>query len=89
MGINLNRTNMSNEKSDMEANELQPNYSLPIQITTSQALEEQDREFTRNMTFDQRMEYLQKLISITHSEEDLMELERKFYNSKIIINKSK
>lgn len=88
MGINLNRTNMSNEKSDMEANELQPNYSLPIQITTSQALEEQDREFTRNMTFDQRMEYLQKLISITHSEEDLMELERKFYNSKIIINKS-
>jgi len=87
MGINLNRSNMSIEKSDMEANELQPNYSTRIQITSSQELEEQDRDFTRNMTHDQRMEYLQKLISITHSDEDLKELEVQFYNSKIIISK--
>ena len=62
---------------------------MKIQITSNQELEEQDREYTRNLSHDERMEYLQKLIGITHSEQDLKDLTVKFKNSKIIINQPK
>jgi CRISPR-associated endonuclease Csn1 len=70
------------------AEEPLPNYNNHIQITTLQSLEEQDREFTRNMSHDERMAYLQKLISITHSELDLKEIATKIYSSKINIKKT-
>jgi hypothetical protein len=67
--------------------EPQVDYGNRISITTFEALEERDREHTRKMTHNQRMEYLQKLISITHSEDDLKRLEKKFYEGKIMTRK--
>ncbi len=55
-------------------------------ITTLEALEQQTRMYTANMTPEQRMEYLQKLRTITHGS-DLSEQEKTFYTSKIKINK--
>ncbi len=70
-------------------NEAKANYlSNRIIVSTVADLEEQDRKFTANLTVDQRMEYLQKLINITHSEEDLLGLEKIFYDGRINIRKS-
>lgn len=58
-----------------------------ITITTLAALEERDRELTFNMTYDQRMEYLQKLRRITYSDEAIIELEKKFNDGRMNIKK--
>lgn len=79
---------MQNEDDKNKANEPQPAYHNRITITTLADLEERDRELTRNMTHEQRMEYLQKLIRITHSDEELSQLEKKFYTGKIRIRKT-
>ena len=62
---------------------------MKIQITTHIALEEQSRDYTRKLSHDERMAYLQKLIGITHSELDLFLLEEKFKIARIEINKMK
>lgn len=54
-----------------------------IKITAPEALEEIDREAARNRSHDERMAYLNRLIHITHSDEDIFNLERKFYEGKI------
>ena len=56
-----------------------------MSISSFEESEEQMREYTRNMNHLQRMEYLNKLISITHGE-DLSEYEHKFYSGRIKIN---
>ena len=56
-----------------------------VTITTLEALEQQSREHTANMTPEQRMEYLQKLREITHGT-DMSEAEEIFRKSKIKIN---
>ncbi|MEP7171680.1 MAG: hypothetical protein ABI855_20070 [Bacteroidota bacterium] len=50
-------------------------------------MEERDRDLTRSMTYSERMEYLQKLIGITHSDDDLKELEKHFNEGRIEIKK--
>ena len=56
-----------------------------VTITTLEALEEQTRQQTRNMTHEQRMEYLCKLIGVIHGS-DLSQYENEFYKGKIRIN---
>ena len=68
-------------------NELKVSYNNRITITTLSDLEERDREHTSNMTYEQRMEYLQKLISITHSNDDLKKVENIFNEGRIKIKK--
>ena len=65
----------------MAGEEPQAGYDNRITITTSEALEEQTREHTRYMTHLQRMEYLQKLINITHGY-DLSKQEKQFLTGK-------
>lgn len=79
---------MQSDNEENKAKEPQANYRNRISITTPAALEEYDRQMTRNMSHEQRMQYLQKLISITYSDDDLKEIEKKFYTSKISINKA-
>jgi len=62
-------------------------YNTDITITTNQILSQQDREFTKNLTPTERLEYLQKLISVTHSKNDIIELEKKMENLRMEINK--
>ena len=72
-----------------KVNDVKANYaSNRIIVSTVADLEEQDRKLTANMNVDQRMEYLQKLISITHSEEDLLALEKIFNEGRVKIRKS-
>ena len=54
----MKKKKMKNKHNNV--NEPQPAYNR-ITITTLADLEENDREHTRNMTHEQRMEYLQKL----------------------------
>lgn len=53
---------MKTEEEENKAEEPQADYSNRVIITTLEALEEMDREFTRKMSPVERMEYLQKLI---------------------------
>jgi hypothetical protein len=78
---------MKSDNEDNKASEPQPAYNTRIIITSLANLEERDRELTRNMTHNERMEYLQKLISITYSDEDLKKLEKKFNEGRIEIRK--
>ena len=80
---------MQKENEEQEANEPEVSYNNRITITTFANLEERERDHTRNMTHSQRMEYLQKLIHITHSDDDLIVLERKFNEGRIKIKKAK
>ena len=57
-----------------------------ITITTLADLEERDRAYTRNLTFMQRLVYLQKLIANVFGN-DFSEQERKFDEGKISIRK--
>ncbi len=59
-------------------------YSKRVIITTLFDLEERDRELTRNMTHEERMIYLQKIISITYGA-DLSAYEKIFHESRIKI----
>jgi hypothetical protein len=70
---------------ETQAEEPQAALQNRVTITTLEALEESDREHTRNMTHEQRMEYLCKLISITYGD-DLSQYEKEFYNGIIRIN---
>lgn len=76
----------SDEDEKEKVNEPDIDDSKNLTITTFAELEERDREFTRNLTHEQRLEYLQKLISVTHGN-DLSEFEKKFYEGKITIRK--
>jgi hypothetical protein len=78
---------MKSDNEDNKASEPQPAYNTRIIITSLANLEERDRELTRNMTHNERMEYLQKLINITYSDEDLKKLEKKFNEGRIEIRK--
>ena len=75
-----------------EVHEPKPSYetslleNMRFTVSTLQQLEERDREHTRRMTHEQRMEYLQKLISITFGN-DLSEQAKAFYNGKFTIRK--
>lgn len=66
-----------------EVNEPQVDYGNSINISTLADLEERQRQHSRNMSHDQRMAYLQKLISITYSDDDLLRLTRKFNEGRI------
>jgi hypothetical protein len=59
-----------------------------VQISSLADLEERQRQHTRNMTHDQRMAYLQKLISITHSDDDLLKIAKKFNDGRIKTRKA-
>ena len=76
----------SEEEEENKAEEPQADYSKRVTITTLEELEEQTREHTRNMTYEQRMEYLQQLISIVYGPvED--EQKKKFLEGRLMINK--
>ncbi len=78
------------KKKDNESkhvSEPETGYENRIVITSFDELEERSREFTRNLSHEQRMEYLQKLISITQGT-DMREQIRIFNEGRIIINKS-
>ena len=67
------------------ANEPAPVYGDKISVASLEALSDMDREHTRKMTPVQRLEYLHKLISITHGT-DMSAEEKAFYEGKIRIN---
>ncbi len=75
--------NTTDEESD-KSNEPELGYNNRVIITTLSDLEERDREFTRNMTHVERMNYLQKLISITYGS-DLSDIEKIFHEGRIKI----
>lgn len=62
------------------------NESNRIVITTNEALENESLYATIKMNSDERMMYLNQLIRITHSEEDLKQLEVHFHNCRMEIN---
>ena len=76
---------MESDNEENKANEPQADYSR-ITISSLSDLEERDREHTRNMTHEQRLEYLQKLISIVYGT-DLSEQEKEFDEGRICIRK--
>ncbi len=77
------------EKSELNAvNEPQLAYNNRVVVTTFAKLEEHDREHTRSLSYLERLEYLQKLIFITHGN-DLSEQEEAFYKGKITIRQLK
>jgi hypothetical protein len=57
-----------------------------IIITTNEALENESLFATINMNSDERMMYLNQLIRITHSDEDLKQLEDHFQTCRMEIN---
>ena len=61
------------------------NYNNRITISSLEESEATMRLHTTNMGHEQRMEYLQKLIEITHGN-DLSELRNKFYICRIKVN---
>lgn len=83
----MKKKKIEKESKETNADEPLPTYNNSITITTLADLEERDRDHTRNMTHDQRMEYLQKLISITHSNDDLKKVENIFNEGRIKIKK--
>ena len=62
------------------------NYNNRVTITSLAILEEQMREFTKNLTYEERFEYLQKLIHITHGP-GLSKQEKYFNTCRVNINK--
>ena len=75
-----------------EVHEPQPAYETSLgthnnlTITTFAELEEMDREHTRRMTHDERMEYLQKLIYNVWGP-DLSKQEKELKKGKLTIRK--
>ena len=76
---------MKSEEEENKAKEPNSFYNR-ITITTLADLEEQDREYTRNLTFSQRLEYLQKLIANVFGN-DFSTQEKKFKEGRITIRK--
>jgi hypothetical protein len=74
------------EENQSKANEPIVPYGK-LTITTLEQLSEMDRNLTRNMTHEERMAYLHKLITITHGD-DLSKQEKEFYNGRIRINRA-
>ena len=77
--------NKDMDAADNLASEPAADYGKVI-ITTLEALENETRYHTVNMSYEERMEYLQKLRDITHGN-DLSEEENAFYIDKIRVNK--
>ena len=70
-----------------QVNEPQVAYNNRVIMTTFAELEERDREFTRRMTYAERMEYLQKLIYNLFGP-DLSEQEQELKKGKLTIRKT-
>lgn len=77
---------MKADEEENNAKEPQADFSKRVTITTLEELEEQTRAHTRNMSYEQRMAYLQQLIGIVYGPvED--ELKIKFLEGRLMINK--
>ena len=77
---------MQNEEQENKAGEPEAFYNR-ITITTLGDLEDRDRNYTRNLSHLQRLEYLQKLIANVFGN-DFSEQEKKFLEGRITIRKA-